>query len=181
MDVSLLLGIMLLLDFDRRSKYEANESHLLRDRGRWSLLGQDNYLLELVIPPYTDRLGSVVATHPFRAAGVGVRVQTPSFGGVASSGVPGSIPGPAFLFSFFKLSMNGFICDCSFCPSVALLSMSHTHDPQWNIVPAYLLEHLEIATVIERVGLWWTVEEHHQKYLSIFDNPNGYQCLTHRL
>ena len=37
----------------------------------------------------------------------------------------------------------------------------------------------KIATRIEPAGPWYDAEDYHQEYL--FNNPNGYQCPTHRL
>ncbi|KAF8132246.1 peptide methionine sulfoxide reductase [Mycena galopus ATCC 62051] len=37
----------------------------------------------------------------------------------------------------------------------------------------------KIVTTILEAGPWWDAEAYHQLYL--FNNPNGYQCPTHRL
>ncbi|KAJ6451270.1 peptide methionine sulfoxide reductase [Mycena sanguinolenta] len=37
----------------------------------------------------------------------------------------------------------------------------------------------KIVTTVEAAGQWWDAEAYHQLYL--FNNPNGYQCPTHRL
>ncbi|KAF7345754.1 Peptide methionine sulfoxide reductase [Mycena venus] len=37
----------------------------------------------------------------------------------------------------------------------------------------------KIVTAIDAAGPWWDAEAYHQLYL--FNNPNGYQCSTHRL
>ncbi|KAJ7758456.1 peptide methionine sulfoxide reductase [Mycena maculata] len=37
----------------------------------------------------------------------------------------------------------------------------------------------KIVTEIHSAGAWWNAEDYHQLYL--FNNPQGYQCPTHRL
>ncbi|KAF7288918.1 Peptide methionine sulfoxide reductase [Mycena indigotica] len=47
------------------------------------------------------------------------------------------------------------------------------------LLPYHFPQGTAIVTQIQEAGPWWDAEEYHQLYL--FNNPNGYQCPTHRL